>query len=163
MFLLDGLLGPLFYRFLMKIGTKNQWKMGCFFKEQNVEAKGHSKGGICWKHCKIHMILLYFQKWKIRKTKKKCKNPTKNRWKTWVEKKLVSRTKFCWFLVDFWLILRLKMDQKRFQKGVDFWGKKWSRKNRSKKSNRIGPGGYSTHWWEQFGSHWPPGGKKEGG
>ena len=58
-FFADGLLGPLFHRLFIKKGTENQWKIQTFFGETNVEAKGHSKGGICRKHCKIYMILLY--------------------------------------------------------------------------------------------------------
>jgi len=41
-----------------------------FFRSKNVEAKGHSKDGICIKHCKIHMIMLFFKKSKKRKNRK---------------------------------------------------------------------------------------------
>ena len=71
------------------------------FWRKNVEAKGHSKGGICRKHRKNHMILLYFKKSKKQKKIKKCiKILPKNDKKTEVEKRKGSRTKFHRYWVD---------------------------------------------------------------
>ena len=47
-----------FFKVSFKLDKKLS-KIGRFLEEQNGKGKGHSKGGICRKHCKNHMILLY--------------------------------------------------------------------------------------------------------
>ena len=92
----------------------------------------------------------FFQNRKNRKTKKKSKNDTKHRWKKRikkrVEKRRGSRTKFHRFLFDFGSILGSRGVKKQFQKGVDFWGEKWSRKNRSKIEKKM-PKDKSAFWY----------------